>query len=64
MQVDLPDGRVIRYLVDGRSRRIGKLVNDVPDKAHGPFPDNYDYLDPSKNGWRVDPISGKMTPKK
>ncbi len=28
-QVDLPDGRVITYLIDGQNRRVGRLVDGV-----------------------------------
>ena len=33
MQVDLPSGDVIQYLVDGQDRRVGKKKNGVLEKA-------------------------------
>jgi RHS repeat-associated protein len=33
IQVDLPDGRVITYVIDGQNRRIGKKVNGALVKA-------------------------------
>jgi YD repeat-containing protein len=33
VQVDLPDGRTIEYLIDGSGRRVGKRVNGVLERA-------------------------------
>jgi RHS repeat-associated protein len=32
-RVDLPDGRVIEYVIDGQNRRVGKKVNGVLSRA-------------------------------